>query len=191
MHLHGGRIGVFSEGEGRGTTFVVDIPIYKRDLPRPPMRLKTMSFSSPMLPHVDISPRVIKKSQSLRLLIVDDSSMNRKIMKRLLQDQFEVIDEAENGLEAVTLCKASFDGQKPYQVVVMDAHMPVMNGLDAASKIKLSCCQSPPLIIGVTGNALKNDIDNFLQAGANKVMVKPLNLDEFMRYIGEMCPEFD
>jgi CheY-like chemotaxis protein len=122
-----------------------------------------------------------EKLKSVRLLIVDDSGINRKIVKRVLEGKFHSIDEAENGAEALRMIQSAFDQSQPYDLVMMDSHMPVMNGLEAAKAIKASYpCMK---IIGVTGNALKTDLDNFVEAGADKVMVKPLNLEEFFNYV--------
>jgi CheY-like chemotaxis protein len=122
-----------------------------------------------------------EKLKAVRLLIVDDSGINRKIVKRVLEGKFHCIDEAENGAEALRMIQSASDQRQPYDLVMMDSHMPVMNGLEAAKAIKVSYpCMK---IIGVTGNALKSDLDNFVEAGADKVMVKPLNLEEFFNYV--------
>lgn len=102
-------------------------------------------------------------------------------MRRVLEGRFEVIDEAENGLDAVRMCLAACHNECPYHLVMMDSHMPVMNGLEASRSMKAH--QKSIKIIGVTGNASKSDIDSFLEAGADKVMVKPLNLDELFDFL--------
>lgn len=125
-----------------------------------------------------------EKLKSIRLLIVDDSSMNRKIVRRVLEGKFDTIHEAENGLEATKMCKEAFEHHHPYHLIMMDSQMPVMNGLDATKFIKSLLEQVT--IVGVTGNALKHEVDNFIDAGADKVMVKPLNLEEFFDYVCDL-----
>jgi CheY-like chemotaxis protein len=181
--LHDGKIGVYSEGDNKGTTFVVDIPITSRTTKPTSSRVKRCPFASNttrMSATFDS-----KKFQAFRLLLVDDSAMNRKIVKRVLEGKFNLIDEAENGAEAVKMIRTASDDKLPYHLVVMDSHMPVMNGLDATKVIK-SIGKKFPFVIGLTGNAAKTDIDSFLNAGADKVMVKPLNLDEFYTFICEI-----
>ena len=127
---------------------------------------------------------IAEKLKRIRLLLVDDSAMNRKIVKRVLEGKFDVIDEAENGLEATKMCASACYQQHPYHLILMDSHMPVMNGLDATKSIK--SLLETIRIVGVTGNALKNEIDSFLDAGADKVMVKPLNLEDFFHYLSDL-----
>jgi len=69
---------------------------------------------------------------SIRVLIVDDSKVVREIVKRILHDTggFEVVGEAENGLDGVRLCL-----EKKPDVVIMDLRMPVMDGLEAIKRI--------------------------------------------------------
>ena len=129
------------------------------------------------------------KLKSIRLLIVDDSSMNRKIVRRVLEGKFDAIDEAENGFEAMAKFREAAEQQLPYNLIMMDSQMPVMNGLDATKSIKEIF--GSVTIVGVTGNALKQEIDSFLHAGADKVMVKPLNLEEFFGYIHELDWQLD
>jgi CheY-like chemotaxis protein len=118
--------------------------------------------------------------------------MNRKIVKRVIDGKFGTIEEAENGLEAMKMCSLACREERPYHLILMDSHMPVMNGLDATKSIK--GILDNIRIVGVTGNALKHEIDSFLAAGADKVMVKPLNLEELYRYLGDISfggPSFD
>ena len=110
--------------------------------------------------------------------------MNRKIVRRVLEGKFNIVDEAENGYEAINMFQKAAESDKPYHLVMMDSQMPVMNGLEATKGIK--ALLDKVTVVGVTGNALKHEIDSFLDAGADKVMVKPLNLEEFYGYINKM-----
>lgn len=112
---------------------------------------------------------------------MDDSGLNRKIVRRVLEGKFDIIDEAENGLQAVNMCTDACHRGCPYQLIMMDSHMPIMSGLEAARCIKSH--QSSIRIVGVTGNTCKADIDSFLEAGVDKVMLKPLNLEEFFDFL--------
>lgn len=118
-----------------------------------------------------------------RILIVDDASTNRKICRRMLQNKFNVIDEAENGQEAVDKYLHALEEDNPYAVIMMDYQMPIMNGLDATKIIK--SFDNPPIVVGVTGNGLQGDIDVFMEAGADTVMIKPINIDEFVTYVSK------
>jgi CheY-like chemotaxis protein len=119
-----------------------------------------------------------------RVLVVDDASTNRKICRRMLQSKFAIIDEAENGQEAIDKYLHSRDEQKPYAAIMMDYQMPIMNGLEATKIIK--SFDNPPIVVGVTGNGLQRDIDVFMEAGADTVMIKPINIDEFVSFIAKI-----
>lgn len=120
--------------------------------------------------------------KSKRLLIVDDAPTNRKIVHKMLKGKFDVIDEAENGQEAVDKYLHALKHHTPYDVIMMDFLMPIMNGLEASRLIR-SFTNHKTVIVGVTGNGLQSDIDLFLEAGADNVMIKPLNMQQFVSYL--------
>ena len=63
----------------------------------------------------------------------------------------------------------------PFDAVSMDANMPVLGGLDATAQIR-ALGHAALVIIGVTGNALEEDVASFVAAGANEVLTKPLDM---------------
>ena len=115
-------------------------------------------------------------------MIVDDAPTNRKIVHKMLRGKFAHIDEAENGQEAVDKYINAMKHHKPYDVIMMDFLMPVMNGLEATKLIR-SYEYHTTVIVGVTGNGLQSDIDLFMESGVDKVMIKPLNIRQFISYL--------
>ena len=111
-----------------------------------------------------------------RILIVDDVPMNRKMLRRVLENRYDIIDEAENGQEAVDMVKATVGGEigSYYDMITMDYQMPVLDGITATRRIRDVGYVGH--IIAVTGNALREDTERFLSSGANKVLTKPLSL---------------
>jgi len=103
---------------------------------------------------------------AVKILVVDDCDINRKLHKLLLEGEFQ-IDTAANGLEAVN----AFNDEN-YSAVIMDVDMPIMDGIEATKEIRK---KSIIPIIGVTGN--HNKINICLSAGMNEVLFKPLNVD--------------
>ena len=105
-----------------------------------------------------------------RALIVDDSPMNRKLLRLKLESwaTFEC-DEAENGSEAVALAEGAL---APYDIILMDVDMPVMNGLQATRKIRHLEIFTP--IFAVTANTVQSVTDECLKSGMNGVFEKPL-----------------
>eukprot|EP00596_Hydrurales_sp_CCMP1899_P010132 CAMPEP_0119042986 /NCGR_PEP_ID=MMETSP1177-20130426/16320_1 /TAXON_ID=2985 /ORGANISM="Ochromonas sp, Strain CCMP1899" /LENGTH=564 /DNA_ID=CAMNT_0007010129 /DNA_START=1274 /DNA_END=2968 /DNA_ORIENTATION=+ len=123
-------------------------------------------------------PFVIKKC-----LIVDDTQSNSKMLALVLKKRDILSDIAENGLEAV---KAVNEKGHEYDVIFMDHTMPIMTGTEASRQIRSNGYNR--LIFGVTGNALDDDVEAFLTAGADCVIAKPLRapaLDAVLRHIAE------
>ena len=138
--------------------------------------------------------KVCSRSESQRrlpnILIVDDVPLTRKMMKRLLYNRSEWIEEAGNGAEAVELVRSSCARKTPYDVVIMDCQMPIMNGPEAAEAMRELGYGG--IIIGVSGHVLPEDGEFFLMKGANKVMSKPIDIKELERIISGMrtCRKF-
>ena len=113
----------------------------------------------------------------LRVLVVDDAPMNRKFLIRLLQSRgFNDVQEAFDGVNALDQYRAALDSGRPYDVITMDFQMPNMDGPTATKKLRELGYKSA--IIGVTGNAMTSDIDLFLRQGADKVLLKPVKIEQ-------------
>ena len=131
------------------------------------------------------SPATTPKKRNYRLLIVDDSPVNRKMMKRMLQEVFEVIDEAMNGLDCLQkLHMMSVDDKDnadcyeddnkakvTYDMIIMDYWMPEMNGLETVQVLRAKGYGGK--IVGLTGNTEKAMNDQFRAAGVDLVLTKP------------------
>jgi CheY-like chemotaxis protein len=134
-----------------------------------------------------ISDRFVEK-EKLKLLVVDDSSMNRKMLCKLLFLQGYDCDEATDGMEAVNKVKTFVDieGKSVYRAIFMDFMMPNMDGPTATKEIRKAGFNRK--IIGVTGNALQVDIDELMRAGATKVLTKPVKTDDIINVLrGKSC----
>ena len=122
---------------------------------------------------------LLTKLKKQRLLIVDDTPLNRKIFNKVLRNLFASINEAENGLEAVEMFHDAIEKGEPYHVIMMDFLMPVMDGLEATKRIRQQSTY-PVVIVGVTGNGWEADIDLFIASGADHVLMKPLDVEKFL-----------
>ncbi|MBO5488180.1 MAG: response regulator, partial [Eubacterium sp.] len=110
-----------------------------------------------------------------KILLVDDNEINREVAKALLEPLMMQIDEAENGLEALQMVQ-----QKEYDLVFMDHYMPVMDGVEAAMKIRQledEHNQKMP-ILALTADAIAGEKDKFFEAGMNEVLSKPIQIQE-------------
>ena len=114
---------------------------------------------------------------NLNVLVVDDVPMNRRVLKLTLDKRTgRRAVEAENGEIAVEKVMAALEEGEPFQLITMDYMMPVMDGPAACRNIRAAGYRG--LIIGVTGNALPEDMDVFLAAGADRVLLKPVSASQ-------------
>lgn len=112
-----------------------------------------------------------------RILLVEDNELNREIASELLHMQDILIETAENGQDAVDKFLASCPGY--YQAILMDIQMPVMNGYDAASAIRLlerKDARKIP-ILAMTANAFITDISKAYSVGMNDYITKPIDME--------------
>jgi CheY-like chemotaxis protein len=137
-----------------------------------------------------------EESRNIQVLVVDDSKLNRRMLRRFLEGENYICDEAEDGLVAVQKVLKRFQGTSledtenskqvdideipghdlnMYDAILMDFMMPVMDGPTATRKIRDVGYEG--LILGVTGNALPSDIELFMGHGADRVLTKPVNVD--------------
>ena len=115
------------------------------------------------------------------VLVVDDSSLNRKMLCKLLLTLKCTMEEADDGVKAVEKVRArmaqSTGLNRMYDVILMDFVMPNMDGPTATQTIRALGYSGP--ILGVTGNTLGSDVNHFIQCGANAVLPKPFDLSLF------------
>lgn len=119
-----------------------------------------------------------KKSLSgTKILLAEDNDLNAEIAVELLQEEGCTVDRAKDGVECVDLLEKAANGT--YQLILMDIQMPVMNGYDAAKKIRrmddLPKAGIP--IIAMTANAFSEDKQAALEAGMNDHVSKPINMN--------------
>ena len=138
-------------------------------------------------PQQQQAPQAVEGSAStFEVLVVDDADSNRKMLTMLLKRKGLVSHTAENGQIAVDMV---VEDLHRYKLVLMDNLMPVMNGVDAAKAMRAA--GYPYLIAGITGNVMEDDIDEYLGAGADLVISKPLKrttLDLLVKHIDDTGP---
>lgn len=117
---------------------------------------------------------------NLRVLIVDDVALNRKLLFKTISGMCTSVEQASDGGMAVSMVMAANDNNAPYDVIFMDSIMPKMNGV-VASSILRSQCHFRGLIVGVTGAVAQAEVDEFLEHGADEVLMKPIGIVEIRR----------
>lgn len=114
-----------------------------------------------------------KIDTEIRILIVDDSPVNLKTLRRLLQTRFANVSVSGNGQEALTLVTQKMGMGQSFHFVLMDHQMPVMDGPTAVRAMRAAGYAG--VVIGVSGNGLPEDQQEFLLSGANKILLKPVD----------------
>ncbi|HEY8594589.1 MAG TPA: response regulator [Devosiaceae bacterium] len=105
-------------------------------------------------------------------LVVDDSSVIRRVARRILEDIDFVIDEAEDGQEAFEKCRKEMP-----DAILLDSSMPIMNGLEFLRQLRSFVGGEKPKIVFLT---TENDVGHIamaLKAGANQYCMKPFDRD--------------
>ena len=119
----------------------------------------------------------------MRILLAEDVELNQEIATAILGDAGFQTEVAENGKIAVEMLEKSRPGY--YQLVLMDVQMPIMNGYEAAKKIrKLGNRRLSSIpIIAMTANAFAEDEKEALDAGMNVHLAKPIDIDLLKKVI--------
>eukprot|EP00750_Incisomonas_marina_P008888 INCI15730.2.p1 GENE.INCI15730.2~~INCI15730.2.p1 ORF type:complete len:738 (+),score=114.61 INCI15730.2:132-2345(+) len=158
---------------GQGTTFTARL-LLKR---APPGSLLSKSGRVK-------SPANMNKLQGVRILLVEDVKSIRRVSSRLMQRAGADVIEAENGKEAVAAVQKSFAGaadSSDIDLVVMDLHMPKMNGIEAVTAIIREHGLRAPPIVGLTADVMKDAEAAFRAAGAVTVLSKPYSVSQLIK----------
>ena len=175
--LMGGTIDVESE-RGQGTEFVVRLalPVVEAAAVADNRRNSPQNANAKSLPNpVDPSRK------TRRILLVEDNDINREIAYTLLSQSGFSVDQAEDGKAAVV--KFEHGGPGCYDAILMDVHMPVMNGYSAARAIRaLEAPGGPHVpIIAVSANAFESDVREALASGMDAHIAKPIKLAALLK----------
>jgi hypothetical protein len=158
-----GDITVTSE-VGKGTTFVLELPL---DGARG--TLTTLPEREQPVEKARTLPAALR---GRRILVVDDSHENREVLRFLLQEAGATCETAADGRAGVQLAVAAEKARTPFDAVLMDMNMPVMDGFEATRALIQACVTSP--VIALTALALAGDEDRCRAAGCVDYVGKPI-----------------
>ncbi|WP_447601747.1 response regulator [Nitrospira sp. Nam80] len=126
----------------------------------------------------------VKARTNIRLLIAEDNPVNQKVAARMLDKLGYKADVVANGLEAIDALL-----RFPYEAVLMDCHMPELDGFEASQRIRemegRGDLRAYTPIIAVTANAMQGDRDRCLLAGMDDYISKPIGIEQLRTALGK------
>ncbi|MFE5323062.1 PAS domain S-box protein [Paenibacillus sp. NPDC056579] len=112
-------------------------------------------------------------ANSLNILIAEDNAVNQFVLKKMIEKLGYPSTIVENGKEVVEAA-----ARDPYDIIFMDVQMPLMDGLEATSRIKNhASSKKSPFIVAVTAHAIKGDREKYMAAGMDEYISKPVSLE--------------
>lgn len=163
VELMDGRIGLDS-APGKGSTFWFEVPLVAAKATEAPVRPAKASA----------------KSRALRVLLADDNAINRDYMATLLGKAGHRVYVVGDGRAAVEAARS-----QRHDVVLMDVHMPGMDGIEATRQIRALPGEAGRVpIIALTANAMRGDRERYLAAGMTDYVAKPVEVDDLAGAMG-------
>ncbi len=177
VELMGGTINVESI-YGKGTTVMIMIP--QKIVDRRPVS------EMPETPQTEQKIADMFTAPGMKVLIVDDNAINRKVARSFLKNYAFDLSEAESGPEAIKLVQA-----ERYSLIFMDHMMPDMDGVEAAEIIRRDCGENgaAPVMVALTANAMEGNREYFLEHGFQDFIAKPLDRSELNQLLLRWIPE--
>jgi PAS domain S-box-containing protein len=167
----GGDIVVSSILE-RGSTFTLTIatgPLHRQDQLRPPFKTAKVRSQG--------SSCDIKLSG--RILLAEDGPDNQRLIRHILQKAGAEVTVADNGQVAIELTLAAQRSGRPFDVVLMDIQMPIMDGYEATRQLRRAGYTG--VVVALTAHAMTEDRQKCLNAGCNEYTTKPIDRTDLLR----------
>ena len=172
----GGTIMVTST-PGEGSTFILVMP-------------QTIADKNPIGPF-DVNTRKEKSkyqesfhAPDATVLVVDDVSMNLKVMNALLKATMIKVENAQSADQAIEMCK-----DVKYDLVLMDHRMPVKDGIEAFKEIRQEGLNTLTPVVMLTANAISGAEEEYLKLGFSGYLTKPVKAPELEAEIARLLPK--
>jgi signal transduction histidine kinase/CheY-like chemotaxis protein len=168
----GGKTGCESK-PGQGSRFWVELPLVRSAIPVAEPTRRDMRSGAALC-------------ADCAILVAEDNAVNQRVIVRMLQNLGARVDLAENGLVAVQKFRSS-----SYDVILLDCHMPEMDGYEAATQIRLMeerLHRPRTPILAFTASVITNEIDLCLSSGMDGVLGKPILIEELRSVLFRWLP---
>ncbi|MFZ0062087.1 MAG: response regulator, partial [Pyrinomonadaceae bacterium] len=178
VELHGGTVGVMSEGEGKGATFVVKLPVL-------PVQPNALAGSQSNSPHIEASASVdcADRLAGLKVLVVDDEADACELISSLLTRCGAEVTPARSASEALRLLK-----QVHPDVMVSDIGMPFEDGYELMRNVRALSEENGGKVpaVALTAYARPEDRMRALRAGYQMHVSKPIELTELVTIVASL-----
>jgi PAS domain S-box-containing protein len=173
-----GDMGVESQ-VGKGSTFWFTF------LATPTQNIPEEIENEQKITEIDIWKNYLKKIKPT-ILVIDDNSVNRKVVTEILQKYNCIIEQARSGKEVIeNFKKLPAQNQLKYDIILMDIQMPDLDGVQTTQLIKKMNFDFIPPIIALTAYSMKEDKQKFLKQGLDDYISKPINAQKLLHKIVE------
>jgi CheY-like chemotaxis protein len=153
VELHGGSIAAFSDGDGNGSEFIVELS-----------RVNALSDA------LEPQHGLVSTSRGLRILIADDNEDAAESLMQLLEMMGNSVLRANDGLQAVAMAQE----MRP-EIVILDIGMPRLNGFEACRRLRAQPWSNDVVMIALTGWGQADDRRRSMDAGFDHHLVKPID----------------
>nr|WP_243425641.1 PAS domain S-box protein [Clostridium paridis] len=130
--------------------------------------------------------KIVRTIDPKKILLVEDDKVNQMVISRILKKKGHDVEIAQNGIEAINKVEAH-----SYDVILMDIHMPEMDGIEATKRIRMKHGKDKHVpIIAITAYALQGDREKFLANGMDDYVPKPIIIDELFSAIDRVTAPY-
>ncbi|HEV6968639.1 hybrid sensor histidine kinase/response regulator [Roseateles sp.] len=187
--LMGGDVGVHSE-PGRGSRFWVDLPLPQAVAagPAEPLAADGLPGEAKGEKKGEVKGEASGSMAGRRILVADDVASNRTLMDGWLRRQGAQPTTVRDGAEAVEAVSQAFGRGQPFDLVLLDVHMPVMDGLEATRRIRALGPAGTLPIVAVSGGVSVEERARAKEAGMDDFLAKPLSLRRLCDCVAELLP---